>query len=141
MHHAVWSGKMETVELLLIAGCDVNARCIDGRSALFLARTPAAIVTLVKHGASLEVVDEVGSSVLHQVAQRGPEENIGTSLRLGADLLATNRDGDNPVSYAVLHDQPGVLWTFLHAIPNEHRERLVCCCSICLYAMARSRLQ
>lgn len=129
MHLAAWSNNLETVEILLKSGCEVDARDADGRTALFLTSAPAVIDILVKHGASMDVVDRAGENVLHVAARRDEVAKIQTLQRLGADILAPHRCGRNAVSLAVISNHSEALSTLLVGVDRRGSEDKVCFCS------------
>ena len=94
----------EVVRLLVVAGCDVNARDHSGRTALFVLkgiknysskehnRALAIISVLLTHGADASVVDYEGNSILHLLESRIVTESV---LRLlieaGGDINAKRK--------------------------------------------------
>lgn len=99
---------------LLKAGADIRATDKNGVTALHHAvrfRSPAAVKTLIEHGANVnQVCRRSGSTPLHRaVTQTGAPGTAGKSpaaieiiqilLAAGADSSITNKSGKRPVDY------------------------------------------
>lgn len=126
LHHAAWSKDLDTLESLLKAGCDVDARDIHGMTALFFTMDRELIAAVVAHGANIEVVSDFGQHVLHKAAENGEVETILTLRDLGADMLATTHYGRTAIEDAMIFNRPDSLWLLLDAIGNLDAEEKVC---------------
>ena len=89
------------IELLLRAGCDVNARDIHSKTPLFyipprkLIHNSIIIKLLVGFGADINARDSHGDSVLHACCQSfsTTSYNVECFLELNADINLINNDG------------------------------------------------
>lgn len=93
-------GKFEIVDLLLAKGVQVNAKDIQGRTALMYAaghnemtNNTQVIERLIAEGANIEVKDEDGRIALMYAVARCNLDEVEFLLEKGADPLATDSDG------------------------------------------------
>ena len=118
LHAAVYYSNLATCELLLRRGCDVNATCGLGETALhvaaFRARPPAFCKLLLQHGADVNKRDNDGATPLHRSdGYDYDRENVPANyesrinhevrevlLQHGADMRAKNSAGDSPLGVA-----------------------------------------
>lgn len=95
-------GNVKTVEILVEAGANVDARDQHGRTPLYDAAEESlheAVLALLKHGADVNVRVNGEETALHDAAfHAGMEgkftaETVDILLRWGADETAVNADG------------------------------------------------
>jgi len=94
---AAEQGDRTAAIALLEAGADVNARSLDGTTALIFAayRGDAELVKrLLAAGADAEARNEFGASALSEAAQQGSTAVIAALLAKGVDPNARNAEGE-----------------------------------------------
>src|ERR1700741_1009097 len=111
---AVFFGHPETVNALLAAGAEVNARWREPMKLTPLASAMATAQneiarTLIEHGANVNAKAESELTPLHTAAARGNIEAATLLLEHGADINATTTDGKKPISYAEERNQPDMV--------------------------------
>jgi uncharacterized protein len=107
--------QRKEIEVLLGAGADIHATDKNGVTALHHAvrfRSPAAVETLLRHGARVnQICKRSGSTALHRaVTSTGAPGTAGkreeaiqiikTLLKFGADSSIKNKNGKTPIDYA-----------------------------------------
>lgn len=111
LHRAAYYGQLETVQLLLDQGADINQL---GRSMyeygapLHLAVRQGhgdVVRLLIERGADVEVVDHNDLTPLHNAAWNGNLDLIKVLLEAGADIRATTYDGHTVLSCALENKQ------------------------------------
>ncbi len=95
----------EVINLLITYGADVNAKDVQGRSALLEEcrhdQREEVIEALLAHGADINAVDNLKTGVLHLFATRDYNEEIITTLaKKGADVNARDWLGNTPLHIA-----------------------------------------
>ena len=107
LHGAVFTGKAETLQLLLAAGGDPNYAGNNSYNPPLIcaAATESSAVlarVLLAAGADPNSKDVEGDTPLHWAASRGRTDMARQLLDAGADLgAASNKDGDPPLHCAV----------------------------------------
>jgi len=85
------------IGMLVEAGADIDGRDHGGRTPLHEAAAqgwqPATVVALLAAGADLTAVDFEGNTPLHASWSNSDPEVMNTLLRLGADPMARNNEG------------------------------------------------
>jgi uncharacterized protein len=114
---AVFFGHVETVDVLLKAGADVNAPTREAMKVTPLASAVAArqigiAKTLIAKGANVNAKAEHDLTPLHEAAASGTLEFAKLLLENGADLDARTKDGKTPLAMATEHARNEVV-TFL----------------------------
>lgn len=111
--HGSIHNMQRVVDLLARAGCDVNSRNHEGRTALFaIGRLPnfkdrefgpAMVSALLAHGADATVTDSDGNTPLHLLDYvRVDEELVRTLVHAGADINAARKtDGKTFIMHLV----------------------------------------
>jgi ankyrin repeat protein len=118
LHWCCWQGDgncgrdnevvVQTLELLLSAGSDVNAIGERGYTPLHYAvagdwGSPTAVRVLLTHGAQVDARNANKKTPLMQAAKRGDVESIELLLAAGADRSLKDRRGKSAVIYAREH--------------------------------------
>ncbi|XP_030264677.1 ankyrin repeat and SOCS box protein 16 isoform X2 [Sparus aurata] len=104
LHDACIGGHAVCVRLLLSHGADPDLLAADGSAALHLctsAQSFQCAELLLDGGAEVNMrTKESRLTPLHVAARRGLEEHVELLLGHGADVLATNREGETPLNAA-----------------------------------------
>ncbi|XP_070704435.1 ankyrin repeat and SOCS box protein 16 [Pempheris klunzingeri] len=104
LHDACAGGHAACVQLLLAHGADPELVAADGSAPLHLctkAQSLRCAELLLEGGAEVSVrMRETRLTPLHVAARRGLEEHVELFLRHGADVLATNQEGETPLNAA-----------------------------------------
>lgn len=115
LHDAVQTGDRETVETLLRAGADANAKDSFGRTALHFAatsdtfRTSFVTPALLAAGADPLVHDRRGFSALHAAAQANNATLASLLLEKAPDTLEVPAvDGETPLTVALRYRSDNV---------------------------------
>ena len=105
LHIAAENGNIQTVQLLVGCGADVNALNKSGQTPLHTAaggledcRELCSI--LVEHKAKIDAVDEDGNQPLHLACKQGHTRTCRLLLSNGADVKAVNRSNQTPLHAA-----------------------------------------
>lgn len=88
--------NLELIRILLSKGADVNERCTNGMTSVFIVQSPEILRCLLKHGADLNVRDNNGRTPLHNVTSAVIAKLL---IERGVDVNARDRAGRTP-----LHD-------------------------------------
>ncbi|XP_070779932.1 ankyrin repeat and SOCS box protein 16 [Enoplosus armatus] len=104
LHDACIGGHAVCVQLLLSHGADPELLAADGSAPLHFCSTAQSFQCaelLLDGGAEVSVrMRESRLTPLHVAARRGLEEHVELFLKHGADVLATNREGETPLNAA-----------------------------------------
>ncbi|XP_028311475.1 ankyrin repeat and SOCS box protein 16 [Gouania willdenowi] len=104
LHDACAGGHSICVQLLLAHGAKPDVLTADGSAPLHLCTTAQSFQCaklLLEEGAEVNVRNrESRISPLHVAARRGLEEHVELFLSNGADILATNQEGETPLNAA-----------------------------------------
>ncbi|XP_049416498.1 ankyrin repeat and SOCS box protein 16 isoform X1 [Epinephelus fuscoguttatus] len=104
LHDACMGSHAVCVQLLLSHGADPDMRAEDGSAPLHLctsAQSFQCAELLIEGGADVSVrMKESRVTPLHVAARRGLEEHVELLLSHGADVLATNQEGETPLNAA-----------------------------------------
>jgi ankyrin repeat protein len=103
---AAWQGRVASLQLLLKAGADVNARNADGWTVLMAAAGGigsffAAVQLLVEAGADVNARGEDGHTALMGAAWRRDLCMVQLLVEAGADVNARDAQGSNAADAAV----------------------------------------
>ncbi|XP_051244307.1 ankyrin repeat and SOCS box protein 16 isoform X2 [Dicentrarchus labrax] len=104
LHDACIGGHAVCVQLLLSHGAEPDLLAADGSAPLHLctsAQSFQCAELLLEGGAEVNVrMKESRLTPLHVAARRGLVEHVELFLSHGADVLATNREGETPLNAA-----------------------------------------
>ncbi|XP_005726253.1 ankyrin repeat and SOCS box protein 16 [Pundamilia nyererei] len=104
LHDACIGGHSICVQLLLSHGAEPDLLAADGSAPLHLCTSAQSFhcaELLLEGGAEVNVrTRESRLTPLHVAARRGLEEHVQLFLSHGADVLATNREGETPLNAA-----------------------------------------
>ncbi|XP_065359483.1 85/88 kDa calcium-independent phospholipase A2 isoform X2 [Calliphora vicina] len=94
-----WCSSRETLNALIVQGCNVNATNFDGRTALhvMVARNRfECVVTLLAHDADIDVVDKDGNTPLHIAIEQKLVPIVQCLVVFGCDINMKNKNGQTP---------------------------------------------
>ncbi|XP_035852647.1 ankyrin repeat and SOCS box protein 16 [Sander lucioperca] len=104
LHDACMGGHAACVQLLLSHGADPDLLAADGSAPLHLCTSAQSLQCaelLIDGGAEVSVrMRESRLTPLHVAARRGLEEHVELFLSHGADVSATNQEGETPLNAA-----------------------------------------
>lgn len=130
LHRAAERGDLPTLQALLDAGADLDAKDAAGWTPLLRAAKGGhlkALQLLLDRGAGLHACSpRSGGNILHLVAHEGHAELVPFLVARGADVNHADDRGMTPVQRAVLKNRPEVLRRLLEAgaDPNLGLERM-----------------
>lgn len=117
LHEACWGMNINSVNLLLNAGCNVNIPDQYGRTPLSYAGegsdSEAIIDLLVQHGADVNYGDPQRKTPLHFAVSLGSANLIPVLVRHGANINAPDKFGNPAMHYAIINNRTSclrVLW-------------------------------
>ena len=139
--------RLETVKILLEAGCNPNVQDYMGKTVLhvlfdhanlskFLLREidfkiiPDTILLVLNYSPDLSVSDFKGRTVAHQAAALGNLETMQILMESGVNLENVDNDGNTPFHVAAYHGNTDVLQYLLRSYPqvemvNRHGETIL----------------
>ena len=107
LHFAAFAGNVETMELLLSRGAEIDVRSTNRfrntplHAAVLPPNAPvAAARLLIEHGAKVNARQDEGFTALHEAAFSGNLDMIEYLLEHGADGGARNLEGRTPLDVA-----------------------------------------
>ena len=105
LHIAARNGNIQTVQLLVDCGADVNVLNGDGQTPLHTAAggrkdCPELCSILLKHNAKIDAVDKDGNQPLHLACKRRHAATGNLLLSHGADVTALNKQQQRPLHLA-----------------------------------------
>ena len=110
LHSAAMNGNLDEAELLIKAGCDLNARTILGQTPLHIAvqhKHIAMTEVLLQSGAATEAQDNEGLQPLHH-AVKGSPELVLSLLAYGAPVDEVSTRGFTPLDIAIAAEAPTI---------------------------------
>lgn len=123
LHCAAEDGQVETIEVLLDAGIDVNLPDYNGRSPLWCAANSghasaqtghtAAMCTLLDRGADVNFHDGTCTVLFEAVGFREPPEIVKVLLDYGANPNTPSVQGSTPLHMAVLSSVSSIVQMLL----------------------------
>jgi len=115
LHQGSWNGHEEILKLLLAKGAEVDPKTTGGVTPLYQAAGPGAerhdkgcVEVLLAHGASVNVTDERGNTMLHTAAYYGNKGVIEILLTRGVPVNSKNRRGETPLQVASRNKHPEI---------------------------------
>ena len=112
LHTATWRSTIETMELLIDNGADVNMKRTDGAIALHYAvwfGLKEKTEFLLSKGSDVKARDgdNNGATPLHEAVMRSPNNGIIELLIANkADVNNMDDSGKTPLDWAIKYDQP-----------------------------------
>lgn len=103
LHHAAMGNHLDSVQLLLDSGADINAQGLRGESALYLAAAQGNIEVvdaLIKGGADPNLATTELRTPLQRAAMEGHLATVKALLKAGADPKAKDRQGRTALDLA-----------------------------------------
>ena len=103
---AAFYDSVGIISYLIDIGCDINAKGIEGETALILATKTNNINSLellIHKRCDINIKDNKGITALHYAAQKGFSEAVEILLNNGADLNVKDNNGCTPLFYAMLN--------------------------------------
>ncbi|XP_072299044.1 ankyrin repeat and SOCS box protein 16 [Eucyclogobius newberryi] len=121
LHDACVGGHSVCVQLLLSHGADPEVLSADGCAPLHLCNSPQSLQCaelLLSAGAGVNVrTTESRLTPLHVAARRALDKHVELFLSHGADVLATNQEGETPLNAACSGaERPSEAGRYLRAI-------------------------
>ena len=116
LHRPIWEGDRESVNRLLDAGADPNARDARGWTPLSRAierRQPEIALLLIERGADCLAQDKRRRSPLLWAAQYGPDVLAERLLERGADVIAFDDHSNTPLTQASRHGRTSIVQKLL----------------------------
>jgi hypothetical protein len=103
LHIASMNGQLDTIELLLEKGSDIEAQTCDGFTPLHIAsmyRRLRAIELLLKNGANIDYEDNDGDTPLNCATMVDDLDAVKLLIDKGCDIESQNNYGRTPLHYA-----------------------------------------
>ena len=125
MDAACW-GEQETVETLIKAGADVNAKKYSGRTALMWAafnNYKEVMDALIRAGADVNTKDERGHTVLMYATFNNNKETVDALIRAGADVNAKDENGRTALMHAAKYDYREIIDMLRKAAEQKGAEK------------------
>ncbi|KAL5343339.1 ankyrin repeat-containing domain protein [Aspergillus crustosus] len=110
MKSAAQNNLPNLVEVYLDAGVDISSQsdlndCSLVAAAMGYQGDPTTVKLLCDRGARIDVRNEAGDTVLHELAKNGSFDMLQFFLHLGSPVDAQNVEGDTPLFNAVRYQQ------------------------------------
>ena len=102
LHHAVLAGRLTSLQMLMMFGCNVNALDIWRRSPLVLAimnNKPRMVSCLLSYGAYTTTL----SVPMQHIIKLGHKELLRVMVQRGVSLNLKDQSGKTPIYAAVHH--------------------------------------
>ncbi|KAL5457676.1 hypothetical protein EMCRGX_G034962 [Ephydatia muelleri] len=118
LHWAAWSGQLEMLDVLLLAGADINQGTKDKWTALHWAAFnghKSAILALVAAGANVDSQTESGGTALYYASLNGHEEVVKALLNTNAKVNIQAKDGSTAIHWASWYGYKSIVEMFLSA--------------------------
>ena len=120
LHKAVRQGcSTEVVQAIIDHGADVNATNKNNKTALMKAcynKHEGAINVLLNASADLNIADMYGETCLHKAVRQGcSTEVVQAIIDHGADVNATNKENETPLTMACIGKHEGATNVLLNA--------------------------
>lgn len=112
LHHAAYTGDLESAKTLLEAGAKVGEVSNAHRTALHFASAKnhtEIIKVLISKGAAIEAADIHEATPLHFACKKGALDSVKLLLKSGANLFAVDHRLWSPLHYAAYNGYPKVV--------------------------------
>lgn len=123
LHLAVYEGNLETINLLIVAGADIEARDSDEDTpvcwAAYMNHLKVLKFLLEKKGVRIDVQNKSRNSPLHWACYRGHTQIAEYLIERGVDYYLKNDAGQTPLMSAV---ENGHIDTVLYFIELEKQK-------------------
>ena len=143
LHAACLECDIDSVRLLLDAGCKVDVPDNSGRTALFLLREHGEpiIDLLVQHGADVDHAAWSGWTSLHRAASYGWPVIVRALVRCGADINALDKHGNTPMHSAIHYNQTCSVRALLESSSlAKVRTMFTACCTLSIISRRLHRM-
>lgn len=128
LHTAATQGDTTVIQQLLVNGADIEARDVQGRTALLRATRAnqvGAATLLIEAGADVNAKDNIADSPYLYAGAQGFNDILLLTLAHGADLQSTNRYGGTALIPAAEKGHPETVKILLDAgVAVDHINRL-----------------
>jgi ankyrin repeat protein len=119
LHYAAAFGNVETIEVLISAGADVNSMTTNGRTPLlwaveFRTNEPNIIRTLISGGSNVNIHKD-GWTPLFWVMAYGSSDSVQDLLEAGANIGVRDRHGYTALHWGAKGGSPRSLALLIHA--------------------------
>lgn len=102
LHYAAGGDNVDTVNLLLKAKADPNARGVIKMTPIFSTNREPIALALLKGGADIQAVDQEGRTPLHNATMSGRTEIVQFLLKARADPFQCDKQGKTPRDWSGL---------------------------------------
>lgn len=102
LHIAAASNNVEVVRMLLDCGCDTNAVCNEGNTALHYAASSETITSmlLLWSNKQINTCNNMGRTALHLAAMRGNQRVADVLVASGASVSIVDSEGETAINLA-----------------------------------------
>ncbi len=100
LHMAVQYEDFEAIKQLIAKGAVLNEQNLDGRTPLHYAKQADVVLYLLEQGASPDISDKWGKTLLHYAAQNHQSDIVKLLLQKGAQIDPKDKQGDTPTLVA-----------------------------------------
>jgi ankyrin repeat protein len=121
---AALENRPATVKLLAGLGADIDARDLDGKTALQTAASDQytkTVAALLECGADLNAANSWGDTALHAAARRGNRDIVRMLVEAKADIGLRDHSGRTPWTMAVHSNKDVDLRALLEPDPEKER--------------------
>lgn len=116
IHHASYNGDLQSVNLLMNQGANINAFSNQFNTPLHFAALNnhrSVMASLIAAGANKEARDEHKCTPLHSACRKGSQDCLELLLREGSDIMALDNRQWSPLHYASYNGHPKAVNTLL----------------------------
>lgn len=112
IHYAATNNRLDSLEVLVNSGANLNAQDGTGLTALHNAAQGDfrhVLRFLIKNGADYTLADTFGDEPLHRAAIFGSSDAVNDLLKVGASARTPNAEGNTPLDLARRFGHAGVV--------------------------------